>query len=165
MSAKRLVVWAAVGAMSVGAMSGCGGGSGGNSSNNSNTTNLAGTPAADTFNAGTPQHGGKITWTIEKTMQNWNILSAAGDTFDYSQVINGLYPAAFTTNPSYKVTLNADLLTSATQTSTSPQTIVYQINPKAVWSDGTPITSDDFNYTWEVQNGTDANIQIAGAPG
>jgi peptide/nickel transport system substrate-binding protein len=27
------------------------------------------------------------------------------------------------------------------------QVITYKINPKAVWSDGTPITSDDFKYT------------------
>ena len=28
------------------------------------------------------------------------------------------------------------MFTSIDQTSTSPQTIVYKINPKAVWSDG-----------------------------
>jgi peptide/nickel transport system substrate-binding protein len=29
------------------------------------------------------------------------------------------------------------------------QTITYKINPAAVWSDGEPITSEDFKYTWE----------------
>jgi len=29
------------------------------------------------------------------------------------------------------------------------QRVTYRINPAAVWSDGTPITSDDFAYTWE----------------
>jgi peptide/nickel transport system substrate-binding protein len=29
------------------------------------------------------------------------------------------------------------------------QTITYQINPAAVWSDGQPITSEDFKYTWQ----------------
>ena len=166
MSAQRLAVWAAVGVVSLAALSACGGGSGGSgSSGNGSSGNLAGTPAADTFNSGTAQTGGKITWTIEKTMQNWNVLSAEGDTFDYSQVLNALYPAAFITNPSYKVTINSDLLTSATQTSTNPQTVVYQINPNAVWSDGTPITAADIQYTWEVQNGTDANIPVAGTVG
>jgi len=163
MSAQRVVVWAAVGAMSAAVLAGCGGSSG--SSGSSSSGNLAGTPAADTFNSGTAQHGGKITWTIEKTMQNWNVLSAVGDTFDYSQVLNGLYPAAFITNPSYKVTMNSDLLASATQTSTSPQTVVYQIKPNAIWSDGVPITADDFVYNWEVQNGTDPNIAVAGTVG
>ncbi len=29
------------------------------------------------------------------------------------------------------------------------QTVTYQINPQAVWSDGVPITSADFAYTWD----------------
>jgi peptide/nickel transport system substrate-binding protein len=37
-----------------------------------------------------------------------------------------------------------------------PQKITYKINPKAVWSDGQPITSEDFKYTWEqIKNGSD----------
>ncbi|WP_406165756.1 hypothetical protein [Streptomyces sp. NBC_00996] len=44
-------------------------------------------------------------------------------------------------------------MTSATQTSTSPQTLVYKINPKASWNDGTAITADDFVYHWRTDNG------------
>ena len=29
-----------------------------------------------------------------------------------------------------------------------PQRVTYHINPKAVWSDGQPITSSDFHFTW-----------------
>ena len=29
-----------------------------------------------------------------------------------------------------------------------PQRVTYHINPKAVWSDGQPITSSDFRFTW-----------------
>jgi peptide/nickel transport system substrate-binding protein len=35
-----------------------------------------------------------------------------------------------------------------------PERLTYRINPKAVWSDGVPITSSDFRYTWDqVLNG------------
>jgi peptide/nickel transport system substrate-binding protein len=35
-----------------------------------------------------------------------------------------------------------------------PERLTYRINPKAVWSDGVPITSSDFRYTWDqVVNG------------
>ena len=36
------------------------------------------------------------------------------------------------------------------------QVVTYRINPKAVWSDGAPITSTDFRYTWDqVAHGAD----------
>ena len=145
-------------------LAGCSGGSGGGG-NGSADTNIAGTAAADTFNSGTPKQGGNLTWTIEKTMDNWNALSADGNTFDYVQIINALAPSAYLFNPSFAVTLNSDMLVSATQTSSSPQTVVYKIQPNAVWSDGTPINADDFVYNWEVQNGTDANIPAASTVG
>lgn len=144
-------------------LTGCSGSSG--NGNGSADTNIAGTAAADTFNSGTPKQGGNLTWTIEKTMDNWNALSANGNTFDYVQIINALTPSTYLFNPSFNVTLNSNMLVSATETSSSPQTVVYKIQPKAVWSDGTPINADDFVYNWEVQNGTDANIDAASTVG
>jgi peptide/nickel transport system substrate-binding protein len=49
------------------------------------------------------------------------------------------------------------LLTGEPKLETSPkQVVTYTINPKAVWSDGTPITSTDFKYTWDqIANGSD----------
>jgi peptide/nickel transport system substrate-binding protein len=39
----------------------------------------------------------------------------------------------------------------------SPFTITYKINPDAEWSDGTPITSKDFDFTWKaIMNTTGA---------
>lgn len=35
-----------------------------------------------------------------------------------------------------------------------PQTVTYRIDPRAVWSDGQPITSSDFKYTAEVAKAT-----------
>ena len=70
-----------------------------------------------------------------------------------------VYPQAFDTTPEFKVVMNKDLLTSAEQTSDEPQTIEYEINPDAAWSDGTPITGKDFIYNWKLQNGkVDADV-------
>jgi peptide/nickel transport system substrate-binding protein len=49
--------------------------------------------------------------------------------------------------------LDTSLLNSATEVSSSPQVIVYQINPRAVWSNGEPITYADFVYNWQAQSG------------
>jgi peptide/nickel transport system substrate-binding protein len=160
---RRLAVVMA-GATGLALMTGCSGSSGG-SGGGSSSTSIAGTAAADTYNSGTPKQGGSVTWTIEKTMDNWNLLSAEGDTFDYGQIINALAPSTFLFNPSYSVSMNSSLLVSATETSTSPETVVYKIQPNAVWSDGTAINANDFVYNWEVQNGTDANIPAASTTG
>ena len=37
-----------------------------------------------------------------------------------------------------------------------PQRVTYRINPQAMWSDGAPITSSDFKYTWEQARGINA---------
>jgi peptide/nickel transport system substrate-binding protein len=64
-----------------------------------------------------------------------------------------VWPQVFIVNPQLQPVLNTQLMQSATQTSTSPQTIVYQINPKAVWQDGKPIDAADFVYNYDAQSG------------
>ena len=41
-----------------------------------------------------------------------------------------------------------------------PQRVTYRIDPRAVWSDGTPITSSDFRYSWE--QGRTTNVRGMG---
>jgi peptide/nickel transport system substrate-binding protein len=101
------------------------------------------------------QDGGQVTFAIEKNIPNWNTTSAKGNVFESSEVVTRLLPYTFYSAPDLTAALNKDFLTSAEVTSTSPMTIVYKINPKAVWSDGVPITVDDFVYNWKVQNGKD----------
>jgi peptide/nickel transport system substrate-binding protein len=51
-----------------------------------------------------------------------------------------------------------DLLTEEPELDTSGDkpVVTYNINPDAVWSDGEPITSSDFAYTWDqIANGED----------
>ncbi|MEN3316138.1 MAG: peptide/nickel transport system substrate-binding protein [Acidimicrobiaceae bacterium] len=49
------------------------------------------------------------------------------------------------------------LLTGEAEVTATPkQVVTYHINPQAKWSDGTPITSTDFKFTWEqVAKGND----------
>ncbi|MFW0786652.1 ABC transporter family substrate-binding protein [Gordonia sp. CPCC 206044] len=41
------------------------------------------------------------------------------------------------------------LITSAEVTGTSPFTVTYHIQTDAQWSDGLPVTGDDFSYLWQ----------------
>ena len=45
---------------------------------------------------------------------------------------------------------------------TAPFTVTYHLNPKAVWADGSPITSADFQFTWRaVMNTTGAYTTVS----
>ena len=59
-----------------------------------------------------------------------------------------MYPSVFRVHPDFSVQLDPTFMVSAELTSHDPQTITYQIRPEASWSDGTPITADDFIYLW-----------------
>jgi peptide/nickel transport system substrate-binding protein len=124
------------------------------SSSDTKTGNrLTGDP--NTVNTAAATKGGNLTYVLEKTIDNWNILTSAGNTFETAEVENSIYPNVFNVNPDLQPALNTDLMVSADQTVASPQTLVYKINPKANWSDGTPINVDDFTYLWKAQDGVD----------
>lgn len=108
-------------------------------------------PAPDASIA-TVGDGGSITLAATSAMEDWNPLSAAGDTTGQRQQQWPLYPHPFVSLPDTSVVLNEALLTSAKVTSEDPMTVVYEIRTEAVWSDGTPITADDFIYTQAVQD-------------
>jgi peptide/nickel transport system substrate-binding protein len=143
-------------ALVLAACGGGGGGGGGDASEggiyedcsaNPNTCNAV--PAAQL------QQGGTLTFAIEKNIANWNINSSEGNVFEPAMAIKTFLPWTFTTTPDLKMVLNENFLVSAEQTSTSPQTIVYKIRPDAVWSDGTPMTAEDFVFQWKTMNGKD----------
>ena len=69
-----------------------------------------------------------------------------------------MLPSAYTVTPKLVPQVNTDLLESVEATSTTPLTIQYVINPKAVWSDGVPVTADDFIYAWQAQRGDGTDV-------
>jgi peptide/nickel transport system substrate-binding protein len=140
---------------------GCGGVRGSAGGSQRQTEGVFATCAAkpNTCNSAEPggslRQGGQLTYAIEKNISIWNLLSGGGNTLEAAQVLSSLLPHTFATLPDLSIVLNKDLLDSATVTNLNPQTIVYKIRANAVWSDGTPITANDFSYTWRVQNARD----------
>ena len=54
---------------------------------------------------------------------------------------------------------NPDYLASEPTLVTEPkQVVTYNINPKAIWYDGTPITWEDFHWQWRARNGTESGL-------
>lgn len=153
---KRLTGLIAVAASALLAVAACG-------TSSKTTTNAASGDFSDckanpnTCNSGTRVQGGTVVAIAEKTTPLFNVNDADASTFDLAQIMSTILPGPFDVNPDLTVTLNPDLMDSATQTSASPQTIVYKIKNAAVWSDGTPIDASDFTYAWKSQDGVAAD--------
>ncbi|MEU6217553.1 ABC transporter family substrate-binding protein [Streptomyces sp. NPDC047022] len=134
------------------------GGSGGGGSDKNGSAGLTSCSTqgkANTCNSADTRSGGTFTYTLEKNIQQWNTQDTNGNTFENGEALGVVLPSVFVPQPDFSVKLNTDLVTSATQTSASPQTVVYKINPKASWNDGTPVSADDFIYYWRTNNGKD----------
>ena len=84
-------------------------------------------------------------------------LISAGNATSVANIEAQLLPSAFDVQPDFSVTYNEDLLASEPSLSTEGGTQVneYEINPDAVWSDGTPITADDFIFSYNMQKNAD----------
>ena len=120
----------------------------------------------DTCNSGPRKSGGSIVVALGKYPATWNQDSSTGNVVETIEQEDLILPNTYTFLPSGKVQYNTDLLTSQPQvTKQSPQTIVYHLNPNAKWSNGTPISADDFIYAWKTNNGHDKNIPVAGTNG
>jgi peptide/nickel transport system substrate-binding protein len=102
---------------------------------------------------GSVKTGGSLTFAMDEDLAGFNINQADDNEFVLQEVMDQVWPQTFIIPPSLDPTLDPDYVTSATLSSTSPQTVVYKINPKATWSDGVPINAADFVYNWESQSG------------
>lgn len=84
-------------------------------------------------------------------------LISAGNATSTANIEAELLPQAFFVEPDFTLQYNKDLLTAEPTTTTSgnTQTITYKLNPKAVWSDGAPISAKDFDFSYRMQKSSD----------
>lgn len=81
----------------------------------------------------------------------FNFRTSKGNNAALSNFIRRVWPSPWITTPSLEVVSDPDLVTAVAVVNPDPQTIEYKINPAATWSDGVPITADDFIFNWQVQ--------------
>ncbi|MDR5701395.1 ABC transporter family substrate-binding protein [Agromyces aerolatus] len=151
---SRSLIAAVAAAASVALLAGCTGG--GSTSESSDVTVGRVTGDLNTVNTVEDVEDGELVFAIEKTINNWNTLSATGDISETVWVTSALYPSAFVIQPDGStIDLNEDLLESAEVVQESPTVVEYKIRDEAVWSDGVPISVDDFIYQWQALNTRD----------
>ncbi len=103
-----------------------------------------------------------VTMAVEEPPHDYNNNTGSANNFSNSLVTGLTLPSPIYTTSKLDLQVDNDLMASIEQTSTSPQTVVYKLNPKAVWSDGTPISCKDFYLQWLQAN---SKATAAGADG
>jgi peptide/nickel transport system substrate-binding protein len=124
------------------------------------STSSSPTPTATS--SASVKSGGTITYALDQDVAGFNVLNATDNAFVLGQMIDQVWPSVYNILPNLSLALNTNVVTSATVTSTNPQTVVYQINPKATWSDGVPISAQDFIYNWQSQSGNPKYKDVGG---
>jgi peptide/nickel transport system substrate-binding protein len=111
------------------------------------------------------QQGGNLRVALNEFAPNFNPLHIDGNTVDVHSLMRPTMPRAFRIGVDGSPTVNTDFFTSVELTSTNPQVVTYTINPKAVWSDGTPITWEDIASQINATSGKDKQFAIAATNG
>jgi peptide/nickel transport system substrate-binding protein len=113
---------------------------------------------------GPVKSGGTLTYALDEDVPGFNTLLEGDNEFVLTEILDQTLPRVFTVQPDLKPALNTQFVTSARLVSTNPQTVVYKINPKAVWSDGVPISASDFIYNWHAESGNPKYRDVGGKP-
>jgi peptide/nickel transport system substrate-binding protein len=113
----------------------------------------------------TLRDGGDLRLALSDFPPNFNILNVDGNSAEVASMMKATLPRAFILGPDGSTTVDTDYFTSVELTGTAPQVVTYTINPKAVWSDGTPVTWRDIASQIHALSGADKNFAIAGPGG
>jgi peptide/nickel transport system substrate-binding protein len=111
------------------------------------------------------QEGGTLSFASDQEQAGFNPNTAKDNLFALSNIVTSVYPSVFNIHPDFSVQLSKDFMDSAELTSEDPQTVVYKIKQEAVWSDGTPVTADDFIWWWQNCNETDKKADCVSTTG
>jgi peptide/nickel transport system substrate-binding protein len=111
------------------------------------------------------KEGGTLNFASDQEQAGFNINTSKDNLFALSNIITNVYPSVFNTHPDLTPKLNTELMDSAEVTKQDPQTVVYKIKQEAVWSDGTPVSADDFIYFWENCNETNKKADCVSTTG
>ena len=111
------------------------------------------------------QQGGNLRLALTAFPENFNSLHIDGNSADSAGMLKASMPRAFRVAADGSMTLNTDYFTGAELTGTNPQVVTWTINPKAVWSDGTPITWEDIASQIHATSGKDTAFAYASPNG
>src|SRR6476646_2888334 len=113
----------------------------------------------------TLRQGGNLRLAMGGYPSNFNSLHIDGNEADTGAMLRATMPRAFRVGSDGSTTVNTDYFTNAELTGENPQVVTYTINPKAVWSDGSPITWEDIASQINATSGKNKDFRIASPNG
>lgn len=108
--------------------------------------------------------GGNLRLATTSFPEHWNPMQIDSDG-ESAGIMRPMLPRAFATDAAGNISVNTDFFTSVELTNTEPQQVTYTINPKAVWSDGSPITWEDISSQANALSGKDPRFLIGNTNG
>lgn len=108
-----------------------------------------------TADPGSVVQGGNLNLAVDATPANWNLNNLDSGTVDDNFLTTMYLPSFVTIKEDGTWAADPRFAESVALKSDDPQVVEVKINPKAVWSDGTPMTYEDFASTWKSLNGKD----------
>ncbi|MGB3483262.1 MAG: ABC transporter family substrate-binding protein [Mycobacterium sp.] len=105
------------------------------------------------------QQGGNLRLALAAMPNNFNSLHLDSEGTG-AAMLRWTMPRAFRVAPDGSTEVNTDFFTDVELTSEDPQVVTYTINPKAVWTDGTPITWEDIASQINATNGRNPEFII-----
>ncbi|WP_326824420.1 ABC transporter family substrate-binding protein [Streptosporangium sp. NBC_01756] len=173
-SIRRVGVFAAaLGVAGALALAGCGGqggsGGGGPSDGDESSTGSASAVKAYDINPvarDRVRDGGLLRWGLNEYPTNWNLNHVDGNLAMVKKVIDALMPSAFRSDEKGEISPNTDYLSEGKVTADRPKQVVrLTLNRSARWSDGKPITWEDYRAQWQALNGKNGDYRVAGTTG
>jgi peptide/nickel transport system substrate-binding protein len=112
------------------------------------------------------KQGGTLNWAVDQYSEQWNYLHINGAEASTDDVTEALIPSAFRVDEKSTPYVNKDYFTDIQQSvKDGKQVVVYDINPKAKWSDGTPLSWKDLASEANALSGKDSKYQIGSSTG
>ncbi|GAA1974137.1 ABC transporter family substrate-binding protein [Kitasatospora viridis] len=90
------------------------------------------------------REGGTLRWAVDEVPAALDVYAADAPP-DTALIAHALLPSLYRLDERGRPVADPDYLAGAEQ---HGSTVVYRLNPKAVWSDGTPLTAADFTAQW-----------------
>lgn len=109
----------------------------------------------------TLRDGGSLRLSMSQFPPNFNPLHIDGNLAENAAMLKATMPRAFIIGADGSATVDTDYFTSVELTGTNPQVVTYTINPKATWSDGTPLSWQDIASQIHATSGADPGYAIA----